>query len=283
VSHRIEDVLIVGAGQGGLSASHYLTRAGCEHRILERGSIANAWSAHRWDSFCLVTPNWTINLPGKPYEGNDPNGFMGRDQFVAYMKNWAESFGAPVVQGVDVRRVVRAGKTFRLITSKGEFRARTVVVATATYQHPRILTLARQLPSDRIQLRAESYRSPRQAPDVSVLIVGGGQTGCQITEDFLRSGRKTYLCVAPAPVDCQGATGDATSLPGSEIWERLIAPLTCLIIRRTVLPAILTSAEGMGVLPSVCMTSRRAAFACWADCRGSTATRCGSVAILSRT
>lgn len=190
-----DDILIVGAGQGGLSVSWHLTQAGLAHRILDRGGIGHAWQAHRWDSFCLVTPNWSINLPGRPYTGDDPDGFMPRDAFVAYLRGWAEGFGAPVEAGVEVRRVQRKADGFRLETDRGPRGARTVVVATATYQRPRTPAVAAQLPSGIAQMHAETYRNPDQAPPGAVMVVGSGQTGCQITEDFLRAGRKVYLCV----------------------------------------------------------------------------------------
>lgn len=192
-----EDIIVIGAGQGGLSVSWYLTRAGLRHRILDRGGIGHAWNAHRWDSFCLVTPNWSVNLPGKPYAGDDPDGFMPRDEFVGHLTDWAREFGAPVSRGVDVTRVTREdGNGFLVQTSSGPLRARSVVVATATYQHPRLPAVATQVPEGICQFHAETYRNPGQAPEGAVLVVGSGQTGCQITEDFLRAGRKVYLCVA---------------------------------------------------------------------------------------
>ena len=78
-------VVIIGAGQAGLSVSYYLTQAGVPHVVLDKGAVAGAWAA-RWDSFCLVTPNWTINLPGQPYSGGDPDGFLARDDLVAYLQ-----------------------------------------------------------------------------------------------------------------------------------------------------------------------------------------------------
>jgi len=194
--HPSDDILIVGAGQGGLSVSWYLTKAGMPHRILDRGGVGHAWKAHRWDSFCLVTPNWSLNLPGRPYAGSDPDGFMPRDEFVAYLVDWARSFGAPVSAGVDATRISRDGDGFSVQTSTGTLRAGTVVVATATYQHPRVPAVAAQMPDGIFHLHAETYRNPGQAPEGAVLVVGSGQTGCQITEDFLRAGRKVYLCVA---------------------------------------------------------------------------------------
>ncbi|WP_282604350.1 NAD(P)-binding domain-containing protein [Pelagibius sp. Alg239-R121] len=189
------DVLIIGAGQGGLSASYYLMQAGIEHRVLDRGEIGHAWAAHRWDSFCLVTPNWTVNLPGRPYEGKDPDGFMLRNEFVTYLKDWAASFNAPVSEGIDVTRVTPGQSGFRLQTSRGEMRTRAVIIATATYQHPKVPAVATRMPAEILQLHAEQYKSTEQAAEGGVLVVGSGQTGCQIVEDFLREGRKTYLCV----------------------------------------------------------------------------------------
>ena len=189
------DVVIVGAGQGGLSVSYHLCKAGVDHVILDRGGIAHSWET-RWDSFCLVTPNWTIKLPGRPYDGEDPDGFMPRDAFVRYMKDWASGFGAPVLGGVDVARVRRNDDRFRVQCGSGSVGARNVVVATATYQAPRIPRVANDFPHNIRQLHAGDYRNCSQVPDGAVMVVGSGQTGCQIVEDFLRAGYSTYLCVS---------------------------------------------------------------------------------------
>jgi putative flavoprotein involved in K+ transport len=193
---KLHDVLIIGAGQGGLSVSYFLVQEGINHLIVDRGEIANSWKANRWDSFCLVTPNWTVNLPGHPYAGDDPDGFMQRDAFAQYLVSWAESFGAPVASGIDVSHITADGGVFNLATNKGLMQARRVVVATATYQHPKIPGLAERLPASIKQFHAEAYKNTDQAEDGAVLVVGSGQTGCQIVEDFLRAGRKVYLCVA---------------------------------------------------------------------------------------
>jgi putative flavoprotein involved in K+ transport len=81
---RIETV-IVGGGQAGLATSYCLTREGREHVVLEQAPrVADAWRNGRWDSFTLVTPNWTMRLPGAEYDGPDHAGFMPRDEIVAY-------------------------------------------------------------------------------------------------------------------------------------------------------------------------------------------------------
>src|SRR5258706_45921 len=77
-------VVVVGGGQAGLSMSYLLKHNGISHVVLEGQRIASAWRSERWDAFCLVTPNWQCRLPGHAYTGDDPQGFMGKDEIVAY-------------------------------------------------------------------------------------------------------------------------------------------------------------------------------------------------------
>ena len=95
------DTIVIGAGQAGLAASYELTRRGIEHVVLEKDRIGAGW-ANRWESFCLVTPNWSVQLPGYPYDGDEPDGFMPRDEIVAYLERYAASFGCPIQIGADV-------------------------------------------------------------------------------------------------------------------------------------------------------------------------------------
>ena len=74
----VERVVVIGAGQAGLAVSHELSELGVDHVVLERARVGQSWR-DRWDSFCLVTPNWTMSLPGFPYAGDDPDGFVPRD------------------------------------------------------------------------------------------------------------------------------------------------------------------------------------------------------------
>src|SRR4051812_40798544 len=93
-------VVVVGGGQAGLSMSYLLKQRGISHVVLEGKRVANAWRDERWDSFCLVTPNWQCRLPGHPYTGPDPQGFMGKDAIVAYVESYAARFELPVREGV---------------------------------------------------------------------------------------------------------------------------------------------------------------------------------------
>src|SRR5689334_8467557 len=80
-------VIIVGGGQAGLSMSYCLKERGFDHIIFEKERMGYSWRSKRWDAFCLVTPNWQCQLPGYPYPGNDPQGFMKKDEIVQYIEN----------------------------------------------------------------------------------------------------------------------------------------------------------------------------------------------------
>ncbi|WIX82977.1 MSMEG_0569 family flavin-dependent oxidoreductase [Amycolatopsis carbonis] len=193
-------VIVVGGGQAGLSMSQCLTTAGVGHVVLERESAGHEWRSRRWDSFCLVTPNWQCRLPGFPYPGDDPDGFMVRDDIVAYLEDYKKSFDVPIVEGVEATRLTKVpGGGFRVATTQGELTADHVVVATGPYQVPLTPRLAERLPAATTQLHSSEYRNPEQLPAGEVLVVGTGQSGCQIAEDLHLAGRRVHLAVGSAP------------------------------------------------------------------------------------
>lgn len=208
------ETVIIGAGQAGLAASYCLTEAGHPHIVLERDRVAASWRTGRWDSFTLVTPNWMIRLPGfEPpglesrglesrgleSRGLDPDGFIGRDDLVALLEDYAASFDAPVASGVGVRRLSRAGDGFRLDTTSGALFAENVIVCTGYFHEAQLPSCAFRIASEIHQVHSSRYRRPDDLPPGGVLVVGSGQSGCQIAEELLRAGRPTTLSVGAAP------------------------------------------------------------------------------------
>ena len=192
-------VIIIGAGQAGLSTSYCLSDLGIGHVVLERGVPGDSWRKRRWDSFTLVTPNWTIRLPGAEYRGPDPDGFMERDDIATYLARWAERFGCPIRAGVAATGVGRGvNGQLRINTTAGPIGAPVVVVATGTMQAPRRPAFAGSLSPRTEQLDAETYRNPRDLAPGAVLVVGSGQTGGQIADELRRSGRRVLLSVGGA-------------------------------------------------------------------------------------
>ncbi len=195
-------VIIIGGGQAGLAMSYCLQEHHVDHLVLEKHCLGYAWQHLRWDSFCLVTPNWQCSLPGYPYPGDDPHGFMVRDEIVQYIKDYAAHFHPPVKEGVSVQRLSQSEhhpNQFALETSIGPFTADQVVIATGGYHRPKIPAIAERFPSDIRQLHALEYKNPHSLPDQPILIVGTGQSGCQIAEDLHLAGKQVHLSVGSAP------------------------------------------------------------------------------------
>lgn len=190
------DTVIIGGGQAGLAMSYYLGQCGREHVILERRRIAERWRSERWDSLTFQFPNWTMQLPGYPYQGTDPEGFAHRDEVVRFIESYATFIKAPVRCGVSVvsLRMEQGFAGFRIETDQGCIKAANVVIATGPYQQPAIPAVGDQI-HGALQVHSSRYRNPEELPSGAVLVVGSGASGCQITEDLLRRGRRVYLAV----------------------------------------------------------------------------------------
>jgi putative flavoprotein involved in K+ transport len=193
------DTVVIGAGQAGLATSYFLTQHGREHVVLERGRVGEAWRSARWDGFYLNTPNWSLRLPGGEYDGDEPDAFSSRDEMVSYMDGYARTIGAPVREGVAVSRLRGGDGGFALETSEGPLAAQSVVVATGAFQKPTASPLGAALPAGVVQLHTSEYRNPGQLPEGAVLVIGSGQSGCQIAEELLQAGRRVYLSVGRCP------------------------------------------------------------------------------------
>jgi putative flavoprotein involved in K+ transport len=192
---RRTETVIIGGGQAGLALSRSLNDRDVPHVVLERGRIGERWRSERWDSLRLLTPRWLSRLPGQRYEGPDPDGFMTKDELVAYLEAYAASFDAPVHCGVTVEAVRQVGGGFEVRTDQGRWLARNVVVATGDCQRAFVPPFAQGLPDSIVQMVPTRYRNPEQLPAGGVLVVGASATGLQLAAEIQRSGRTVTLSV----------------------------------------------------------------------------------------
>ncbi|GAN78041.1 flavin-containing monooxygenase [Acidisphaera rubrifaciens HS-AP3] len=198
-TRRQVEVVVVGGSQSGLAMSWHLKQRGIEHVVFEKHRVAHTWRTQRWDSFCLVTPNWQCQLPGFPYQGSDPDGFMVNADIVRYVEDYRASFDPPLHEGVAVIEVRQTAGGFHVDTTDGAYLARHVVVAVGGYHRPRIPRMAERLPDDIAQVHSSEYRNPAQLPPGEVLVVGTGQSGSQIAEDLHLARRRVHLATGSAP------------------------------------------------------------------------------------
>jgi putative flavoprotein involved in K+ transport len=189
------DIVIVGGGQAGLAMSYLLRQRGREHVILERDRVAERWYSQRWDSLRFQFPNWSLQLPGYGYTGNDPDGFAPRDAVIRFIEDYARFIKAPIRCSVEVKALEHEASSgrFLLRTADAVIEADNIVIATGPYQRPSIPLASGALPPDVFQIHAGDYRNPEQLPPGAILVVGAGGSGCQIAEELRLNGRTVYL------------------------------------------------------------------------------------------
>jgi putative flavoprotein involved in K+ transport len=187
------EVAVIGGSQAGLAIGYYLREQGRRFRIFERGdSIALAWR-ERWDSLKLFTPRGYSALPGLPFPG-DPDDYPTRDEVIAYLEQYAETFELPIELNSEVRRLSHEEGSFVLDIDGRTIAADQVVVATGPFQTPFVPNLAEQLDPDVWQVHSTGYRRPSDVAEGTVLVVGGGNTGFQIAKE-LSATHKVLLSV----------------------------------------------------------------------------------------
>lgn len=187
--------VVIGAGHAGLAASHFLTEQALDHIVLERGEVASSWRRERWDSLRLLTPNWQSRLPGLGYDGPDPDGYMTSAEVVGLIARYAAHIRAPVRTGVEVTSVLRGSDDYRVSTSHGEVRSRTVLIASGACNQPTVPGFTVAVPTSVEQVTPFEYRNPDQLSEGGVLVVGASATGVQLAAELRQSGRPVILSV----------------------------------------------------------------------------------------
>ncbi len=187
--------VVIGAGQAGLAMSRELSRRAIDHVVIDRGEVGEAWRRHRWDSLRLLTPNWANALPGAPYRGPDPHGYMRVSELIARFDDYAAAISAPVQGDTTVHRVHGSEGDYRIETSQGPFRCASLVLATGGCARPRVPGVAEVMPPGVFQSTSLHYKRPDDLPPGGVLVVGASASGAQLTREIQASGRPVTLAV----------------------------------------------------------------------------------------
>ena len=192
------DTVIIGGGQAGLAMSAVLQRHLREHVVLERRRVGERWRTERWDALRFQFPNWTLQLPGYRYPGDDPDGFAHYSEIVGVIEDYAAKTRPPLRENTEAVALMedQDGKGFVVALADGFLHAQRVVIASGPFQRPLIPQLSTAVSPSVLQTDPTGYRSPAELPAGAVLVVGSGASGCQIADELVRAGRMVYLSVS---------------------------------------------------------------------------------------
>lgn len=189
------ETIVVGAGQAGIAAAREIAARGAGHAVLERGRVGETWLAQRWDGFHFNTPRWMSRVAGDAaLDGGPADGFPTAADFVGHLRAAARDLN--LHERTAVTAVARDGDSWRVEAGGRTLRARSILLASGGLNIPRVPErLAGRLAC--AELHASGYRAPDQLAPGAVLVVGSGQSGCQIAEELARAGRRVLLSASP--------------------------------------------------------------------------------------
>ena len=195
------EVVVIGAGIAGLCTSYFLTKKKIDHIVIERGEIANTWNHERWDNFYLVNPNWAMKIPefgfdSDHFPSDNPDGFLNKSEVVSYIKAFGNFIGSKIYENENVEKVSKYKNNYVLTTSKRKISAKNIVIASGAFGNAHIPEMHNKLSKNIFQIHSSNYKNSEELPDGNVIVVGSGQSGAQIAEDLLDSGKKVWLAVS---------------------------------------------------------------------------------------
>lgn len=202
----IYEVIVVGAGHAGLISSYYLKHLGLEHIIFERGRIGETWRSQRWDNFSMITMNRLNVLPGSTAKLKAPDELGGAKEFYKALQDYVSTHDLPVSENSKVLSIDKiAGsplftvEVFHDNEIKRSYNCWQVIVASGFHNEKVVPAFSRNISPLVTQLHSNEYRNASQVSDGAVLLVGSGQSGCQIAEDLIDAGKKVYISSSFAP------------------------------------------------------------------------------------
>ena len=241
----IDEPVVVGAGPAGLAVAATLAQHGQRCVVLERADDVGASWQGRYDSLRLHTARWLSSLPGAPIPRRYGQ-WVRRDDFVAYLREYADTFGVRPEFGVDVRRIDRVDGAWRIETSHGERTASTVVVATGYSRIPYLPDWPGRTAFAKTLLHSADYREPSAYRGRHVLVVGAGNSAAEIAVDLARAGARVDLSVRTPPNivrrDTFGVPSQLLGIALKRAPERVMNPLSA-VLRRVSVPDL--SAHGL--------------------------------------
>jgi cation diffusion facilitator CzcD-associated flavoprotein CzcO len=257
------DVVVIGAGQAGLSAAYGLRRAGLEPDagfvVLDgEHGPGGAWR-HRWPTLRVDTTHRISDLPGLPFAPADRSR-PAAEVVPAYFDAYERAFDLRVHRPVRVAAVRDAAPDLLVETDVGTWTTRALINATGTWTRP----FRPHYPGQEIfrgrQLHVADYRGPAEFTGLRVVVVGGGTSAVQLLMEIASVAAATTWVTRRPPLFHEGPSGDEVGRAAvARVEERVRAglpPQSVVGVTGLMLTPQIRAAQESGVLHRLPMFDR---------------------------
>jgi thioredoxin reductase len=194
------EIVVIGAGQAGLSSAYHLKQRGLENGrgfvVLDQNAEPGGAWQFRWPSLTLSTINRLHDLPGMAFSETVPDGSENVEAAIAvprYFAAYEQRFALPVIRPAKVTVVCERASRFRVESEGPTFSARGVINATGTWETPFIPDYPGRERFLGRQLHTHDYRTAEDFAGQHVLIVGGGISAIQLLDEISQITRTTWV------------------------------------------------------------------------------------------
>lgn len=243
------EIVVIGAGQGGLSSAYHLKRRGLApvrgFVVLDRSPAPGGAWQYRWPSLTLKTVNRIHDLPGLRFSDvvdTQDGGVRASVAVPAYFAAYEERFALPVYRPVTVNVVCRREDRFRVETDRGYVSARGIISATGTWNSPYIPDVPGRERFRGRQLHTRDFRTADEFRGKHVVVVGGGISAIQLLDQVSRVTTTTWVTRSP-PNFREGPFDEARGRAAVAIVEDRV--------RRGLPPGSVVSVTGIPLTPEV--------------------------------
>lgn len=182
------DVLIIGGGPIGMACGIAAIKAGLTHQIIEKGCLTNSLY-HYPQGMTFFSTAEKLEIGNLPFISTNPK--PKRSEALEYYRRVAQTYELNIQLFEEVRQVQKDSETFTVLTSKGNYQARNVIVATGFYDIPMMM----DVPGEDLDKVRHYYGEPHFYSRQNVIVVGASNSSVDAALETYRKGAQVTMVV----------------------------------------------------------------------------------------
>ncbi|MEO8852193.1 MAG: NAD(P)/FAD-dependent oxidoreductase [Ginsengibacter sp.] len=188
------NTLIIGASISGLACASSLQKQNIDYLIIEKqNQVAAPWRNH-YERLHLHTSKRFSNLPYKKFESSVPR-YPSRQQVVDYLEDYQKEFGINPVYNTEAVSIKKEANYWITQTSNGTFKSKHVIMATGAYGKPKPIKFKGKETFTGKIIHSIEYKTGKEFSGQNVLVVGFGNSACEIAIDLYENGARPSMSV----------------------------------------------------------------------------------------